>query len=97
MIDGDLNDFIDRAANGMEIQFQYKGKKYMLEGMPNNSGAYVLYLFCYSEKAASSKDVFNWVGRSTGDSYPVEEFLNAKIWDGKNFYEIEQEVQWIDD
>ena len=38
-----------------------------------------------------------WVGIETDTDYPVDEFLNAPIWDGKSFLEIESEVEWVDE
>lgn len=29
--------------------------------------------------------------------YPVESFLEAKIWNGKSFWDVEQDIEWVDD
>ena len=31
-----------------------------------------------------------------GVGFPAEEFLKAKIWDGKSFWEVEEEIEWVD-
>ena len=39
---------------------------------------------------------FEWRVISENDEYPVEEFENAKIFNGRSFWEIETEIEWID-
>ena len=29
--------------------------------------------------------------------YPVDEFINAKIWNDKTFWQVEQDIEWVDD
>ena len=36
-----------------------------------------------------------WKGNAT--HYPVEAFLEAKIWNGKSFWDVEQDIEWVDD
>ena len=36
-----------------------------------------------------------WKGNAT--HYPVEAFLEAKIWNGKSFWDAEQDIEWVDD
>jgi len=33
-----------------------------------------------------------------GDSknFPVKEFLEARLWDGKTFWEAEEQMEWVD-
>ena len=34
---------------------------------------------------------------SDNGEYPVEEFENAEIFNGKSFWDIEREIEWLDD
>ena len=29
-------------------------------------------------------------------TYPVQEFLMARLWDGRTFWEAESEMEWVD-
>lgn len=53
-----------------------------MEGLPNDRQLN-LYLF---EMVEGGKD-YCWKGDTK--NYPVEDFLKAKIWDGKSFWEVE--------
>ena len=93
MINGDINAFIEVAQYGHEVFFLYKGQKFFLQGMgPSANGTYDLFLDRFEPPA----DDYIWVGVGRDHKYPIEEFLNAKIWDGKNFWEVEHEIEWVD-
>lgn len=89
MIDGNVNEFVDHIYYGDELWFLYHGKKYFLEGWPKQGKL----CLCLYEMMEDGKE-YTWKGSST--RYPVEEFLKAKIWNGKSFWDVEQEMQWID-
>lgn len=38
-----------------------------------------------------------WTGRGDAYNYPVDDFLAAAIWEGKSFWDIEGEIEWVDD
>ena len=91
MINGNIKEFIDKIYYGDELWFIYNNTKYMLEGL-FEKGTYNLYLFVpYMEGTG-----YTWVGTGTKDSYPVKDFLNAPIFDGKAFIDIEDSVEWVD-
>ncbi len=48
-------------------------------------------------KKASGEYQYLWVQAGDKYSYPVEKFLQAPIFDGKTFWEVEQEIEWVDD
>ena len=33
----------------------------------------------------------------TDKNYPVKEFLEAKLFNGKTFYEVEKDIEWVDE
>lgn len=92
MINGDINDFIEKLTYGDEIIFTYHGKKYFIQGFETD-GKLTLYLDLWEPPGED----YVWVGVGTDKNYPVEEFLSAPIWDGRTFMEIESEVEWVDE
>lgn len=69
--------------------FVYKGTKYFLEGLCIN-GTNKLYLFEIKENEAE----YSW--SVSGNKYPVDSFLDEKIFNGKTFWEVEQDIEWVD-
>ncbi len=91
MINGNINEFIDKLVYGDEVTFVFEGKKFFVQGYPDD-GIYTLYLDQWEPPA----DDYIFICRGSDKDYPVNEFLEAKIWDGKSFWEIEKEVEWVD-
>ena len=89
MKNGNVGEFIDHIHYGDELWFLYEKKKYLLEGWSNDNRL-KLCLYEISDSGAE----YMWEGDST--HYPVEAFLKDKIWNGKAFWDIEQEIEWID-
>lgn len=92
MINGDVNEFVDHIHYGDELVFLYQGKKYFLQGFCVDDGICRLYLDRWEPPATD----YIWVGTGDSRGFPVEEFLNQKLWDGKTFWEAEQEIEWVD-
>lgn len=90
MINGDVTEFVDRIHYGDELWFLYRGKKYFLEGWLEKS---TLKLFLY-DMTDNNGDQYTWLGDEK--NYPVEQFLIAPIWDGKTFWEVQEQMEWID-
>lgn len=91
MIGGDVLDFVDHIHYGDELIFLYHGEKFFLEGLPEN-GQLNLYLDRWEPPA----DDYIWTGRGDKKNYPVQDFLDAKIWDGRNFWAAQEEMKWVD-
>ncbi|MCD8295280.1 MAG: hypothetical protein LUE27_08575 [Clostridia bacterium] len=93
MIDGDINEFLEKLRYGDEFTFLYRGKKYFLDVAENENGKLTIYLWTLVPPA----DDYTVILVGDEHNYPLEEFLAAKIWDGKTFMEVESEIQWVDD
>ena len=92
MINGDSREFIDGLYYGDERFFMYNGKKYFVEGYSEDEKRIlVVYIF---EPADND---FEWRAVSNVRDYPVAEFEAAKIFDGKSFWEVEKDIEWVDD
>ena len=91
MINGSAIEFIEGLHYGDERFFLYNGNKYFIQGyFENKKPMLELYVI-----EASDND-FEWRAFSEDNNYPVEEFENAKIFDGKNFWEVEKDIEWVD-
>lgn len=91
MINGDVNKFVDRISYGEELIFLYGGKKFFLQGYPWK-GKYTLFL----EQWEPPGDACIWEGVGDDKHFPVNDFLKAKLWDGRTFWEAEAEMEWTD-
>lgn len=91
MINGDYTEFINHIHYGDELWFVYKNEKYFLEGL-RKDGILMLFLFKMGTEGTQN----DWIGKGTKENYPVDEFLEAKIFDGKSFREIQNDVEWVD-
>ena len=92
MINGDVNEFVDRIHYGDELVFLYRGKKYFLQGFLEEDGKCTTYL----DRWEPPSDGYIWVGKGDTKEFPVKDFLNQKLWDGRDFWEAEQEMEWVD-
>ena len=91
MINGSAKEFIEGLHYGDERFFLYNRKKYFIPGYcENEKPMLVLYVI------ENPNDDFEWRSVSDDDKYPVEDFENAKIFDGKSFWEVEKDIEWVD-
>ena len=89
MKNGNVREFVEHVHYGDELWFLFGGKKYFLEGW-NENGTSMLLLY------EMSPDGVEYVWTEEGETYPVKKFLDAKIWNGKAFWDAEQEMTWVD-
>lgn len=94
MIDGDINEFVDQIQYGSEIVFIYQNKKYFIEGWWNKEITETTMVLM--EVNNEPFDGYIWEYHSDSMGKCAEEFLNATIWDGKNFMQIQEDVIWSD-
>ncbi len=92
MTDGDIDDFIDALSLGDDLTFLYNGQKFFLRGY-NQNGRATLYL----DRLDPPADDYILVLAGRERQYPVQQFMDARIWDGKTFMEVQDEIQWVDD
>lgn len=91
MINGNPNEFIDGLYYGDERFFLFKGYKYFIQGY-HEEGKPMLIMYVIE----SPNNNFEWRAVSNNKDYPVSEFENAPIFDGKTFWQVEQEIEWVD-
>lgn len=90
MLGGNVNEFVDNIYMGQELVFIYHGQKYFLQGYQSD-GTPNLYL----DRWDPPGDDYIWMDIGK-ENYPVEDFLAAKLWDGRSFWEAQDEMEWVD-
>lgn len=93
MIDGDVKEFVDNLYYGTEMYFIFQGRKYFVQGW---------YKEPFHHLVLTYDDDINFVHGyifehcSQDSAECVKAFLDAKLWGGKTFYEVEKEMIWTD-
>lgn len=95
-IDGNAKEFISRPSYEDHYAV-YNGKKYFFNGCRTAKGdeGEIINVTLEVYDLDAGKTVFSTSRPSAEEC--ISEFENAKIWDGKSFWDVEQEMQWVDD
>jgi hypothetical protein len=94
MINGDANMFIESVYNCQDIAFIYKGEKYWFQGHTVTDGVWGVHMECYKIEPPGDENVWQYDGSSLSEGQ--ESFQNSPIFDGKSFWEVEKEIEWVD-
>lgn len=92
MINGNPNRFLEVIASGQDVTYKFREEIYWYQGY-NKGDKFRMEIYKY---ISSQKRGITWeCERSTCiDCY--NEFIEAPIFDGKTFWEAEQEIEWGD-
>ena len=100
MIDGNVTEFVDNLYYGSEMYFIFHGKKYFIQGWVENSTHHLVLDYDYETEVYDSNNQdcgqYIWEYSSSDPNECVQAFLGSPLWDGKTFYEAEQEMTWAD-
>lgn len=96
MINTDMNQFMDCLSYGGEIDILYKGSKYLIEGYCTEDKIYHLFVYKYEENGKTEDEMIYEIESTNSVKECADQFLEAKIWDGKCFWEVEKEMEWVD-
>ncbi len=91
MINGNTNEFIDKLWGGEEVIFTYNGKKYFSQGYITNEGKYRFELQLWEP---SAEVLWSIEGFSRQESLDL--FMSEPLFDGKRFWDIEKDIEWVD-
>lgn len=91
MINGNIDEFMDKLWDGEELIYTYNGKKYFSQGYNLDNGVYRLELQLWEPYG----DVL-WFTEGISRQDSVESFLKAAVFDGKTFWEVEKSIEWVD-
>ncbi|MBO5513913.1 MAG: hypothetical protein J5961_04925 [Mogibacterium sp.] len=94
MIDGNITEFIDQLYYGQEIVFIYKEKKYFIQGWWNDARSETTMVL--TEVSDHPFEGYMWEHHANKMPACAEAFLNAPLWDGKTFLQIQEDVTWGD-
>lgn len=92
MIGGDVNEFVDRIYSCQDTVYVYKGIKYWFQGYMSDKKTVHMEIFQY--QPPSDRYVWEYDGTTVEECHRA--FLQAPIFDGKTFWEIERDVEWVD-
>ncbi len=109
MINGSLEQFLDTGWRN-EAEIYYRHYIYWCEGDELENGEFHFFVRKWKAKNIGDESYVTLTdesGSAAGydDSFSIicsnedearEQFLKAKIWDGKSFWEVEKELAWLD-
>lgn len=91
MINGNIDEFMDKLWSGEELIYTYNGKKYFSQGYIMDDGKYRFELQRWEPDA----DIL-WKTEGLSNQDSLEAFLKEPLFDGKTFWEVEKEIEWVD-
>lgn len=91
MIDGNPYDFVKTVYTGQDIVFLFHGIKYWFQGYTIPTGFHMEIFQCQPPE-----EEFVWEHDDSSSEKCGDAFLTAPIFNGKTFWEAEQEIQWVD-
>lgn len=93
MINGNANEFVDRIYSCQDTVFIYDGIKYWFQGyMPTEDS---VHMEIFQQQPSSEEYIWEYNGKSIEEGQQL--FLKAPIFNGKTFWEVETEIEWVDD
>lgn len=92
MIDGNITEFIDKLYYGEELLFEYHNKLYFIQGWIEDGLAYMVL----DEQCNKPFENYLWECKKDSLRECGDSFLDAKLWNDKNFLQIEKDVIWKD-
>ena len=95
MINGNTNEFFDNMYHGDEFEISYKEKLYFIQSYYNDFKTYIHEIIVKQTNPKIDNDTI-FECKSNNPQQNIEDFQNAKIFEGKSFWEVEQEITWID-
>lgn len=93
MIGGNPNDFLDRIYSCQDTIYQYKGIKYWFQGYMTDSNRVHMEIIQYFP--ASDREVWSYDGKTIDECWQA--FVHAPIFDGRSFWNVEKNIEWLDD
>ena len=92
MINGNANEFIDRIYTCQDTTFIFNGIKYWFQGYILDDNTVHMEVF----QIDSTQDGYVWEYNGNSIDDGQEDFQNAPIFNGKTFWEVESEIEWVD-
>lgn len=90
MKNGNPKEFIEMIYNGEDIYFVFGGITYFAQGYSLND---VWHYEIVQESPTSEFILWKFDGKITD---VINSFEKAKIFNGKTFWEVEKDIEWVD-
>lgn len=91
MINGSSSEFIDMIYTCQDIVFVYNNVKYWFQGYMNGDH---VHMEVFQTEPAKDEYVWEYNGKSLSEGQ--NEFQKAKIFNGKTFWQVEKDIEWVD-
>ena len=92
MKNGDIKEFLDLLYLGQELLFIFRGQKFFIQGWWKDDKARMVLDNVSIEPFSG----YVWEYDSKTMKECADAFLAAPIWDGKEFLQVESEVEWTE-
>ena len=92
MINGNIDEFVEKLLDGEEVIYVYHGKKYFSQGYNLDDGTYYFELQQWGSEASVL-----WSVEGLDRPASLDAFLKEPLFDGKTFWECEKEIEWVDE
>ena len=92
MLNGNIREFVDKLWGGEELIYTYNGKKYFSQGYTFENG---IYRFEVQQWEPEGKML--WYVEGLDHQSSLDKFLEQPLFDGKRFWDAEQDMEWVDD
>lgn len=93
MINGNPGEFVDRIYSCQDTVYIFKGIKYWFQGYTLPEGSVHMEIFQY--QPVSESCLWEYTGTTIEECHNA--FLNAPLFDQKTFWEVEREIEWVDE
>ena len=98
MINGDPHEFVDHLYSGQDTVFVFHGVKYWFQGYTvEETKTDHMEIFQYQPSPEPTGDYYLWTCDADSMEKCLDAFLDAPIFDGKCFWDVESEIEWVDD
>ncbi|MBQ0014364.1 MAG: hypothetical protein KBS82_03475 [Oscillospiraceae bacterium] len=91
MINGDPNAFIDKAYSAQEIFYKFREEEYMLQGYTADGQSHIEI---QRHLPFSPNLIWSFEGSSMQEC--VSAFEIEPLFDGKTFWQAEEDIEWLD-
>ena len=94
MKNGRPNDFLETVFDGPDLEYTYNGRRYWTEGFSKDGQCWLVVYRC-DDKAVEDGEGY-LIYKGFPDCYSkVEYFVNSAIFEGKTFWEVEKDIDWL--
>lgn len=91
MINGNVDEFLDNLWVGEEVIFTYNGKKYFAQGYTREDGVSV-----HEVQQWEPEEKLIWQMEGLDAETRMSAFQNEQMFDGKSFWQVEKDIEWVD-